>query len=139
MSLVRKKKYLIRVISVIPTSVLILNTEESDNVPVLTDATGRVDRDLAFTFAKNTSVLNSCSVTFKNQHYVYGGYVYDGYERQISRIDGCRLRRIGDLPFDHYKGACTAVNDNLIYLCFQDGSDSSGDKKKCRYTTNPEG
>ena len=135
----RKKKYLIRVISVIPTSVLILNTEESDNVPVLTDATGRVDRDLAFTFAKNTSVSYSCSVTFKNQHYVYGGDPYDGYERQISRIDGCRLRRIGDLPFDHHFGACTAVNDNRIYLCFQDGSDSSGDKKKCRYTTNPEG
>ena len=117
------------------TSILILNTKLSQNVPVLTDSSGRVDTNLAFTLDDNTSVWGSCSVTFQNQHYVYGGW--GDYTRQISQIDGCRLRRIGDLPFDHYYAACAATSDDQIYLCFNGAS--SSDYKKCRYAAGPEG
>ena len=116
------------------TTVLILNTAFDYNVPVLTDSSGRVDTDLAFTFDENTSVRYSCSVTFKNQHFVYGGFGV--YKRQISRIEGCQLRRIRDLPFDHERASCAAVGDDRIYLCF---NLNSADHKKCRYAPGPEG
>ena len=45
------------------TSVLILNTATSFNLPVITDATGRVDTDYSVSFDENTSVHYSCSVT----------------------------------------------------------------------------
>ena len=35
---------------------------------------------------------------------VFGG---DSQKRQISEIDNCALKRIGDLSFDHDSGACT--------------------------------
>ena len=114
------------------TSVLILNTAVGRNVPIITDATGRVDTDLRFTFGDDTSVWLSCSLTFQNQHYVFGGS--SGYVRQISRTVGCRLQRIGDLPFDHYYAACTAVGDDRIYLCFDL---NSADHKTCDSTTGP--
>ena len=47
--------------------------------------------------------------------------------RQISKIDGCRLRRIGELDFDHGFGGCANVNDEKILLCF-----SFFDGDKCR-------
>ena len=121
-------------------SILILNTAISSNIPVLTDATGQIDSDLAFTLDENTSVWRSCSVVVKNQHYAYGGdgYAYGNYKRQISRIDGCRLRRIGDLPFDHEYGTCTTVIHDMIFLCFHAGSESA-DHKRCRYASQPEG
>ena len=78
-------------------AVLILNTFNG-NVPVITDASGQFHSLSRFTFDENTSVWRSCSITFRNHFYIYGG---DGdQERQISRVDGCRLR-IGELPFDH--------------------------------------
>lgn len=119
-----------------------MNTYSSSNIPVITDATGQVNANHAFTMDQNTLVYKSCSVTFKNQHYVFGGshHGIDGdYSRQISQIDGCQLRRIGDLPFDHSYGTCTAVGDDRIYLCFNDGSWAGDDYEKCRYATRPEG
>ena len=76
------------------TSVLILNTARYTNPPIITDATGRVDTDLRFTFGDDTSVWLSCSLTFQNQHYVFGDS--SGYVRQISQIVGCRLKGVVD-------------------------------------------
>ena len=60
---------------------------------------------------------------------------YGSDTKQISKLSGCRLDRIGTLDFDHYSGACTGVSDTRIYLCFN--SDLSSDWKKCRYAKNP--
>ena len=121
------------------TSVLILNTATNLNVPVITDSTGRVDTNFSFSFEEGTSVYKSCSIVFKNHHYVYGGS--GDFIRQISVIDDCKLKRFGYLPFDHYYAACTAVGNNRIYLCFNADweGDDYGDRKKCRYAPHPGG
>ena len=121
------------------TSVLILNSYYTSNQPVLTDASGRVDTNLDFTRDKNTIVYKSCSVIFKNQYYVYGGVGSDyNRSRQISQIDGCRLRRLGDLPFYHIHATCTAGGDDRIYLCFNSYY-FNDDLNRCRFATQPEG
>ena len=103
--------------------------------PVITDASGKVDIDFNFEFGENTSIYQSCSMTYRNEFYVFGGETYYGGDRrQISKLSGCGLERIGTLDFDHYRGACTGVSDTTIYLCF---SNASSDRKRCRYAENP--
>ena len=39
----------------------------------------------------------------------------------MSKIDGCQLNRVGDLPFEFYYGACTkffVADTEKILLCF---------------------
>ena len=116
------------------TDVLILNTAFEVNVPVITNAYAREDRNFYFLMGENTQVYGSCSVTYKNEHFVFGGFTE---EKQISQIIGCELKRIGTLAFDHVYGACTNVADYLLYLCFN-GNDPS-DARKCRYSGSPTG
>ena len=66
-------------------------------------------------FGKETEVHHSCSVTYRNRFYVFGG---DQHKRQISEVTKCELTRIGNLDFDHHWGSCSSVNDQEIYLCF---------------------
>ena len=113
------------------TTVLILNTRFADNVPVLTNAAGRDDKDFDFSMGQNTQVYESCSMTFKNQHFVFGG---DKETKQISQIIGCSLTRVGTLSFDHRLGACANVANNNVYLCF-----GFYDYKKCHVASSPTG
>ena len=82
---------------------------------------------------QGTEIDRSCSITWQNQHYVFGG---TNEKTQISKIVGCGLTKIGDLDFDHYYGACSNMADEKIYLCF---NDANGDKKVCRMATSPTG
>ena len=66
----------------------------------------------------------SCSLSFKGQTYVYGGY---NEMTQLSIVDGCSLKRIADLPFSFNVGACTSTPDE-VFLCFEYESDY----KTCR-------
>ena len=43
--------------------------------------------------------LWSCSINWKNQLYIFGGATE---RRQISRLSGQKLERVGDLPFYNY-------------------------------------
>ena len=115
------------------TDVLILSTGKPVNVPIITNSTGREDRNFYFLMGENTQVFYSCSITWRNKHYVFGGKTE---KKQISQIVGCELKRMGNLAFDHYYGACTTVSESLIYLCF---NDAPGDYKKCRVATSPLG
>ena len=74
--------------------VLILSTRDSSNVPLITNSNGKDDRDIDFVMGKNTEVENSCSLTWRGEHYVFGGYNRD---RQISKIIGCELINIGEV------------------------------------------
>ena len=56
---------------------------------------------------------------------------------QISMVDECTLKAVGQLAFNHWYGGCANVNNRLIYLCFN--SLDSDDYKKCRYSTSPLG
>ena len=72
--------------------ILILSRWSSSNVPVVTNSNGKNDRDIDFIFGEDTQVYAPCSLTWRGEHYVFGGR----YEsRQISKIIGCELRNIG--------------------------------------------
>ena len=50
---------------------------------------------------------------------------YAGHARQISKVSGCGIERIGSLSFSMHGGSCFS-HDNYMLLCF--GND---DKKQC--------
>ena len=83
---------------------------------------------------KDTSLYWSCSLTFKNEFYVFGSQFE--HRQQVSKIVGCQVKRVGDLDFNFTAGACTNVNDETVHLCF---NDNFGDHKKCRFADYPEG
>ena len=107
------------------------------NVPIITNAAGRQDTDFEFVFGEGTEVKYSCSMTWQNELYIFGGGKQNiRGKRQISKLIGCQLTRIGELEFDHYWGACANVADAKLYLCF---NWESGDLNKCRVATSPTG
>jgi len=115
------------------TEVLILSNEQAENVPVLTNAAGRDDKDFDFETDEEAEVHQSCSLTWQNELYVFGGI----YKRtQISKVTSCRLAPIGQLAFDHVLGGCVNVAGNAVALCFHN---SDLDGKKCRLASSPTG
>ena len=52
-------------------SVLVLSTYQGYKAPVITNANGREHYDFFFRFGESTSVYYSCSMTFKNQFFVF--------------------------------------------------------------------
>ena len=85
-------------------------------------------------FDENTEVFWSCSVTWRNHFYVFGGY---SETRQISKVTGCKLTSIGTLAFDHHYAGCSIVGEDIIYLCFN--GNNADDYKKCRSAAEPLG
>ena len=116
------------------SSVLILKTASSTDIPIITDLTGTVKyggTDFVFEYGTGTEVHGSCSITWKGAFYVFGG----SFEKtQISVVDDCKLTRVGTLPFNLNKGACTNVNDQEFYLCFD-----ANNPYKCYKATEPDG
>ena len=81
-----------------------------------------------------TEAHYSCSINWKNQYYVLGG---NNQKRQISRLSGSKLERIGNLAFDHKSGACSVMANQFIFMCF-DESDSKNINdgiRRCRRST----
>ena len=128
------------------TPVLILNTEERTNSPLLTDINGGETKLSDFSMGDDTSVHGSCSLTWQNDMYIIGGR--ESYSRQISRIQRCRLARVGSLDFPLELGGCTGTAlDNIGFLKFTRFSEpykvarglitlcfSEGNSKRCFYT-----
>ena len=109
-----------------PAEVLILNTVKAANVPVLTNAAARNDKNFYFSIGEEAQVQFSCSLTWENELYVFGG---NTKKRQISKVtSACRLEQIGQLTFDHFFGDCVNVANNKIVLCFN----YDNGWKKCR-------
>ena len=80
----------------------------------------------------DTEVFFSCQAIWQNELHVFGGNVK---KRQISKLNGHRLERLGSLTFDHREGQCSVMNNQYIYLCFQ--LDNSVDWNRCRRSTGP--
>ena len=115
------------------TNVLILYKRDN---PIITNAEGKVeyaDKDFSFSFGEGTQAHYSCSITWRNQFFVFGG---TADRKQISILNGCQLERIGSLAFDQYYGGCANVGDEAIYLCF---NQEPADNKKCRFGVDPLG
>ena len=113
--------------------ILILSTSSIVNVPVLTDSYGKNERDLDFIINLNTEVYHSCSLTWRGEHYVFGGQLMS---QQIAKIHDCGLMKIGKLQHKFIEGACSNVADQYIYLCF--GIEGT-EWKRCRKLTSPTG
>ena len=99
--------------------------------PFLIDAEGRSDSDVTISFGDFTEVSQSCSVTFRNKFYIFGGRIR---KKQISEVTKCEVKRIGTLDFFHYYGACSNFDDREIFLCFD-----YNDPKQCRSGFDPLG
>ena len=85
-------------------------------------------------FGQDTEAYLSCSISWRNQFFVFGGI---NQRRQISKLIGCELTRVGTLDFDHYYAGCANVADNQLYLCFN--TVDTADYKKCRVASDPLG
>ena len=81
------------------------------------DYDGNLSKNLEFTMGQNTEAFASCSAQLNGEFYVMGGA---NFQDQISKIDGCKLQRIGDLPFTFYGGTCATYNIpyESIFMCF---------------------
>ena len=55
-------------------------------------------KSVGFDF-KSGEVFCSCSTTFNNRMYIFGGAEN---KRQISEVTGCELKQIGQLGFDDW-------------------------------------
>ena len=102
---------------------------------------GGEDPNLEFTMGPDTSVAGSCSATLNGEFYVFGGH--GSFIRQvffcfialkiikmlqISKINGCSLERIAQLPHDFEYGACGTFlfPEPRVMFCF-----AESDRKKC--------
>ena len=82
----------------------------------------------------------SCFVPWQNIMYIFGGYFNltrestVGVYANIRRLNSInfRIQDVGQLPFQHNRGACTNMNDEFLFLCFD--YKSSG---ICRQATDP--
>ena len=111
-----------------------MNTKSSSNAPVITDIAGSVKyngTNFEFDYGTDTQVYRSCSINWQGDLYVFGGF---NEQRQISLVEGCQLIRVGTLSFNLDRGACTNVNNEKLFLCFDVSND-----KKCWKSSNPEG
>ena len=116
------------------TDILVLSNDNKLNVPIIINGSGKEERNFFFVLGNGTEVYRSCSLTWQNRHFVFGG---NNEKTQISMVDDCTLKLVGQLAFHHWSGGCANVDNRLIYLCFN--SDNSDDYKKCRYSTSPLG
>lgn len=107
---------------------MIIGTDDKKE-PKSYKVNGNSNGPASITFGIGTEVVDSCSVTWNNEQYVFGGQTN---KRQISKIINCELTQIGELDFDFTSGACAATNER-IFLCF--GNDD--DAKICRYGVDP--
>ena len=93
-----------------------INTHNGDKRAYLLKPHGSYrNLTLDFKFGPEIEVFYSCSLQWKNQHYVFGGYKQP---RQVSMVNGYRLERKGTLDFKIDAGGCTVLNEQTVVLCF---------------------
>ena len=105
------------------------------NDALVTNDEGKVEyptKDFMFLYGSKTEVYHSCSITWHGDFYVFGGFEE---KRQITKLNKCKLERIGSLDYDFY-GACVNVEENSIFLCF-DSERRSSENKICRVGQGP--
>ena len=112
-----------------PGHILAINTRKDEQRAYSIYSQGF--KKLDFDFDKDTEVYYSCSLKWRNQHYVFGG---EKEQKQVSMVNGNRLELKGELGFDFDYGGCTVLNQQTIVLCFSDGEEDV-----CRQSKNPLG
>ena len=97
---------------------------------MLINSEGQQEKLACFERDDKTDAYHSCSINWQNQSHIFGGI---HQKRQIDKLNGYKLERIGDLPFDHGSEACSVMNNQFIYLCFS--FDLFDAFKRCRRST----
>ena len=64
----------------------------------------------------DSEVFYSCSIVLRNSLFIFGGST-NVTQNQVSKLNGCRIQRIGSLDFTLHAGTC-AVAKQKIFLCF---------------------
>ena len=92
-----------------------------------------MDSNPGFTFRSETHVNRACPAMLNGDMYVFGGRFGGGRFGgtpfpQISKINGCSLDKVGDLPRHFDNGACGTYlfPEERVMLCF-----SSEDYRAC--------
>ena len=101
---------------------------------MLIDSSGRQDQISCFSYDEKTEIYGSCSLTWQNNFYVFGG---ETNIRQISKVIDKKLTKIGSLDFDHRYGACSVMGMDELYLCFNYAN--RNESSLCRTSENPLG
>ena len=120
-------------------SILVMSTYNKMKTSLLVNAKGQSNVNMTIGSRdgpKGTEVFMSCSVTFRNRFYIFGGMEQ---HQQISEVTQCELRRIGTLDFRLWGGTCSNVDNREIYLCFSKDYNSIDGTKQCRSAVDPLG
>ena len=112
-------------------SILVLNSFGGWKPAMIVNGRGNQQKLDCFKKLGATEAYYSCALNWKNRLYIFGGW---DEPRQISRLSGHTLERIGSLAFDHSFGACSVMGGE-IFLCFN--MLSWDDAKVCRKSTGP--
>jgi len=104
-------------------TILILNTGESTNVPLLYTIGGEVNSEINFEFGEGTGSENSCSAVLEGKMMIFGGPSSSRYDYgdQISQVIGCRLERVGQFPGSVNAPACNTFGSSpnqRVWICF---------------------
>ena len=109
------------------TTILVLNRQYNDKVKpsagmyhgkpaMLVNSVGEQEELTCFDqdSSKLVETHKSCLVNWKNHLFIYGG---ETETRQISRLTGHSLERVGNLTFDHSGEACCVMANQFIFIC----------------------
>ena len=84
-----------------------------------------------FTFGIGTGAYSSCSATINGKMMIFGGSEIGDlpFKNQISIVESCQLRRLGDLPMSFHSGGCntfqTTNGTEETLLCFAQSGPAS--------------
>ena len=112
--------------------ILVLNGYDGWKPAMLLSSAGEQKELACFERDDTTEAFQSCSINWNNQLFIFGGR---SDKRQISQLTGHKLEKVGSLDFDLFNGACSVMNNRLIYLCFNTAE--STDYRRCRRATGP--
>ena len=109
------------------TWILVLNFRSSSNVPMIIDGNGQ-SKNISLTYDSENEV--SCSIVWRGAMYVFGRW-------SISMVDGCQLKRIGELTFEFRGGCCAQRSNEKVFLCFAWDSRRPTSSKDCHESNGP--
>jgi len=106
-------------------SVLVLSTYNQNNIPLIIGQDGSSNNALNFEYGDEVVAHNGCGATLFGQFWYFGGGTgsaesVNPYKKQLSKINGCKMERQPDMPFDFYKGSCNTFSEPTprVLLCF---------------------
>ena len=107
--------------------ILVLNSYGGWKPAMIITPAGEQKQLACFERDDKTSAQASCSINWKNQLFIFGGFLDPNTnsesdvkqtKRQISRLVGNRLEYVRKLPFDHDRGTCSVMASKYVFLCF---------------------